>query len=77
MRKKFAPKAFISGRRRFSGRSGSRVSIQNPVRLRVCLEEVRVTNVAVEHEVKLMDFTKWLDRTGGSPRGMSDRKRIK
>src|SRR5690242_7035133 len=42
----------------------------NPVR-------VRVTNVAVEHEVKLMDFTKWLDRTGGSPREMMERKRIR
>jgi hypothetical protein len=39
--------------------------------------KVRVTNVAVEHEVKLMDFTKWLDRSGGSPREISDRKRIK
>src|SRR6266581_4132986 len=38
---------------------------------------VRVTNVAVEHEVRLMDFTKWLDTTGGSPREMIDRKRIK
>jgi len=39
--------------------------------------KVRVTNVAVEHEVMLKDFTKWLDRTGGSPREISDRKRIK
>ena len=39
--------------------------------------KVRVTNVAVEHEVRLMDFTQWLDRTGGSPREMSDRKRIR
>src|ERR1700722_6039163 len=39
--------------------------------------KVRVTNVAVEHEVRLMDFTSWLDRTGGSPREMSDRKRIR
>jgi hypothetical protein len=30
--------------------------------------KVRVTNVAVEHEVRLMDFTKWLGRSGGSPR---------
>jgi hypothetical protein len=42
----------------------------NPVR-------VRVTNVAVEHEVRLMDFTKWLDRSGGSPREMTERKRIR
>src|ERR1700680_332791 len=39
--------------------------------------KVRVTNVSVEHEVKLMDFTKWLDRTNGSPREISDRKRNK
>jgi hypothetical protein len=39
--------------------------------------KVRVTNVPVEHEVRLMDFTKWLDRTGGSPREISDRTRIK
>ena len=39
--------------------------------------KVRVTNVAVEHEVLLKDFTKWLDRASGSPREMSDRKRIK
>jgi hypothetical protein len=38
---------------------------------------VQVTNVAVKHEVKLMDFTKWLDKDGGSPREVSDRKRIK
>ena len=30
---------------------------------------VSVAAVRVEHEVKLGDFTKWLDRTGGSPRG--------
>jgi hypothetical protein len=39
--------------------------------------KVRVMNVPVEHEVKLMDFTKWLDRTGGSPREMTERKRIR
>src|ERR1700730_7687703 len=39
--------------------------------------KVRVTNVAVEHEVRLMDFTKWLDRNGGSPREISDRRRIR
>jgi hypothetical protein len=38
---------------------------------------VQVTNVPVKHEVKLMDFTKWLDRVGGSPREMTDRKRIR
>ena len=39
--------------------------------------KVRVTNVPVEHEVKLMDFTKWLETTGGSPREISHRNRIK
>jgi hypothetical protein len=39
--------------------------------------KVRVMNVAVEHEVKLRDFTKWLDRDGGSPREMTERKRIR
>ena len=39
--------------------------------------KVRVMNVSVEHEVRLMDFTKWLGREGGSPRAMSDRKRIR
>jgi hypothetical protein len=39
--------------------------------------KVSVADVRVEHEVKLMDFTKWLDRTGGSPREMSDRQRIR
>ena len=38
---------------------------------------VQVSNVAVKHEVKLVDFTKWLDRTNGSPREMMERKRIK
>jgi len=39
--------------------------------------KVRATNVAVEHEVRLKDFTAWLDRNGGSPREMLDRQRIK
>jgi len=39
--------------------------------------KVRVTNVAVEHEVRLMEFTKWLDRANGSPREMMERKRIR
>lgn len=42
----------------------------NPVR-------VRVTDVPVEHEVKLMDFTKWLERKGGTPREVSDRNKIR
>jgi hypothetical protein len=39
--------------------------------------KVRVTDVPVEHEVKLMDFTKWLERKGGSPREVSDRNKIR
>jgi hypothetical protein len=38
--------------------------------------KVSVADVRVEHEVKLMDFTKWLERAGGSPREVSDRQRI-
>jgi hypothetical protein len=38
---------------------------------------VQVTNVPVKYEVKLMDFTKWLDRVGGSPREMTERNRIR
>jgi hypothetical protein len=39
--------------------------------------KVSVLPVRVEHEVKLMDFTKWLERKGGSPREVSDRHRIR
>jgi hypothetical protein len=38
---------------------------------------VSVADVRVEHEVKLMDFTKWMEKTGGSPREVSDRHRIR
>ena len=38
---------------------------------------VYVADVRVEHEVKLLDFTKWLERSGGSPREVSDRQRIR
>src|SRR5438270_4590089 len=38
--------------------------------------KVSVADVRVEHEVKLGDFTKWLERTGGSPRDLSQRQRI-
>lgn len=30
--------------------------------------KVSVADVRVEHQVKLADFTQWLERTGGSPR---------
>jgi hypothetical protein len=39
--------------------------------------KVSVADVRVEHEVKLMEFTKWLERDGGSPRETSDRHRIR
>jgi hypothetical protein len=38
---------------------------------------VSVADIRVEHEVKLIDFTKWLERTNGSPREMSERHRIR
>jgi hypothetical protein len=37
-----------------------------------------VADIRVEHEVKLRDFTTWLERTGGSsPREVSERHRIR
>jgi hypothetical protein len=38
---------------------------------------VSVANVRVQHEVKLTDFTKWLEKPGGSPREVTDRRRIR
>jgi hypothetical protein len=38
---------------------------------------VSVADVRVEHEIKLQDFTKWLEKAGGSPREVSDRNRIR
>jgi hypothetical protein len=40
--------------------------------------KVSVADVRVEHEVKLADFTKWLEKIGGSsPRELSQRQRIR
>jgi hypothetical protein len=39
--------------------------------------KVSVAEIRVEHEVKLMDFTKWLERAGGWPREVSDRQHIR
>lgn len=39
--------------------------------------KVSVADVRVEHEVKLMEFTKWLEKDGGSPRERGDRQRIR
>jgi hypothetical protein len=38
--------------------------------------KVSVADVRREHEVKLMEFTKWLERDGTPPRDTSDRNRI-
>jgi len=38
---------------------------------------VSVADVRVEHEIKLQDFTKWLEKAGGSPREVTDRNRIR
>jgi hypothetical protein len=39
--------------------------------------QVSVTDVPVTHTVKVGDFNKWLNRTGGSPREMVDRSHIR
>src|SRR6266404_2050020 len=39
--------------------------------------KVSVADIRVEHEVRLMEFTKWLEKDGGSPRETSDRHRIR
>jgi hypothetical protein len=41
------------------------------------LIKVSVADVRVEHAVKLGDFTKWLERSGGSPHDVSQRQRIR
>ena len=38
--------------------------------------KVAVCDIRVEHEVRLADFMKWLERNGGSPREVSDRRRM-
>jgi hypothetical protein len=39
--------------------------------------KVSVTDVRVEHEVKLGDFTKWVERKGGSPRDVIQRQKVR
>jgi len=39
--------------------------------------KVSVADVRVAHEVRLKDFTTWVQRNGGSPRGVSARHRIR
>src|SRR5712671_6954882 len=41
------------------------------------LVKVSVADVRVEHEVKLGDFTKWVERKGGSPREVFQRGKIR
>jgi hypothetical protein len=38
---------------------------------------VSVTSIPVEHSVKIGDFTRWLERKGGSPREATDRDRVR
>lgn len=39
--------------------------------------KVSVASVPVEHQVKMQDFTSWLERKGGSPREVADRERVR
>jgi len=39
--------------------------------------KVSVSDVRVEHEVKLAEFTKWLDAKGRSPRQVIQRQKIR
>lgn len=39
--------------------------------------KVSVANVRVDHEVKMADFERWLERPGRSPREVIDRQRIR
>ncbi|MGC1903442.1 MAG: hypothetical protein WA715_06445 [Candidatus Acidiferrum sp.] len=39
--------------------------------------KVRVTDVPVDHEVKLKDFTQWLERQGNTPKDVTARKKIR
>lgn len=39
--------------------------------------KVSVASVRVDHDVKMADFERWLEKTGGSPREVIDRQRIR
>src|SRR5712672_2782432 len=41
------------------------------------LVKVSVADVRVEHEVKLGNFTKWVERRGGSPREVFQRGKVR
>jgi hypothetical protein len=38
---------------------------------------VSVTSIPVEHSVKMRDFTRWVERKGGSPRDVTQRDRVR
>jgi hypothetical protein len=39
--------------------------------------KVRVMDIPVDHEVRLKDFTNWLERRGNTPKEVTDRKKIR
>jgi hypothetical protein len=39
--------------------------------------KVQVIDIPVEHEVRMKDFTSWLDRKGNSLKEVMDRKKIR
>jgi hypothetical protein len=39
--------------------------------------KVSVAEIPAVHQVKVVEFTKWLERTGGSPRDVIQRQRIR
>jgi hypothetical protein len=46
--------------------------------LGIIVVQVSVADVRVEHEAKVADFTKWLEKTGeSSPRELTQRQRIR
>jgi len=44
---------------------------------RIGVVRVSVAEVQIEHEVKLRDFTSWLERPGRSPREIIERQKIR
>ena len=44
---------------------------------RIGVVKVSVAEIRVEHEVKLKDFTSWLERPGRSPREIIERQKIR
>ena len=51
--------------------------VEGMVPERFATVRVSVTEVPVEHTVKLRDFTSWLERTAGSPRDVTVRNRVR